>query len=270
MRASSAISRLLAPRHELSCSWFLWQRLTARLRERGRNESRESGAFLLGVQEPGRPARIVDFILYDDLDPHSLDTGIIRFDGRHFGKLWSICRARRLAVAQMIKHPLHVLDRRLVARHRADAHQPGPKAVGGERQKRKQVADFIAFKEASKMENGYAARLKRPGDLVYPGIRPAQDGLVPQRDAVFFELPDAGRDTGGLVVRRIETANLRDVAAFIAAGFELERGEIGRHSHAFCECAVGINDVLRGSIVDFERFRDCAWEVSREGRHVGG
>ena len=29
------IARLLAPRHEISFSWFLWQRLCARLRERG-------------------------------------------------------------------------------------------------------------------------------------------------------------------------------------------------------------------------------------------
>ena len=60
------IARLWAPRHEISCSWFLWQRLCARLRERGRNATRESGAFLLGYRADGR-ARITDFILYDDL-----------------------------------------------------------------------------------------------------------------------------------------------------------------------------------------------------------
>lgn len=103
---AATISRLLAPRHELSCSWFLWQRLTKRLRERGRGENRESGAFLLGLHDPGAPARIVDFILYDDLDPHSLDTGIIRFDGKHFGKLWSICRKRGFTVvADVHVHP---------------------------------------------------------------------------------------------------------------------------------------------------------------------
>ena len=100
------IRRLLAPRHELSCSWFLWQGLVARLRERGRSESRESGAFLLGRCEADGSARIVDFILYDDLDAHCLDTGIVRFDGRHFGKLWSICRARGLTVvADIHVHP---------------------------------------------------------------------------------------------------------------------------------------------------------------------
>lgn len=99
------IRRLFAPRHELSCSWFLWQNLTAKLRERGRACSRESGAFLLGHRQDG-PARIVDFILYDDLDPHALDTGIVRFDGRHFGALWDICKRRGLSVvADVHVHP---------------------------------------------------------------------------------------------------------------------------------------------------------------------
>jgi hypothetical protein len=103
---AAIINRLFAPRHELSCSWLLWHRLTERLRERGRNERRESGAFLLGVQMPGGPARIVDFVLYDDLDPHSLDTGIIRFDGKYFGALWAICRQRKLTVvADVHVHP---------------------------------------------------------------------------------------------------------------------------------------------------------------------
>ena len=103
---AGTINRLLARQHELSCSWLLWRRLTARLRQRGRNESRESGAFLLGYQEHPGPVRIVDFVLYDDLDPHSLDTGIIRFDGRHFGKLWAMCRERRLTVvADVHVHP---------------------------------------------------------------------------------------------------------------------------------------------------------------------
>ena len=65
--------RLFAPRHELWCSWFLWRHLKAKLRERGRHCCRESGAFLLGHREGGT-ARIVDFVLYDDLDPHALDS----------------------------------------------------------------------------------------------------------------------------------------------------------------------------------------------------
>jgi proteasome lid subunit RPN8/RPN11 len=99
------ICRLCAPRHELSCSWWLWRRLLTGLRRRSRNATRESGAFLLGHRTNGR-ARIVDFVLYDDLDPHSLDTGIVRFDGRHFGALWDLCKRRNLTVvADVHTHP---------------------------------------------------------------------------------------------------------------------------------------------------------------------
>ena len=93
------IARLCAPQHEISCSWFLWQRLCARLRERGRNATRESGAFLLGYRTNGR-ARVTDFILYDDLDPRTLDTGIVHFDGRYFGALWDICKQRSISNGQ--------------------------------------------------------------------------------------------------------------------------------------------------------------------------
>ena len=99
------ISRWLAPKHELSCSWRVWRRLLNGLRERGLDSTRESGAFLLGRRVKGR-ARIVDFILYDDLDPRCLDSGIIRFDGRHFGKLWEICKQLGLSVvADVHVHP---------------------------------------------------------------------------------------------------------------------------------------------------------------------
>ena len=54
----------------------------------------------------GERARIVDFVLYDDLDPYSLDSGIIRFDGRYFGDLWALCKARSLTVvADIHVHP---------------------------------------------------------------------------------------------------------------------------------------------------------------------
>ena len=102
---AAIMSRLLAPRHELSCSWRLWRRLLAGLRERGCTGRRESGAFLLGCRANGR-TRIVDFVLYDDLDPRSLDTGIIRFDGRHFGTLWDLCKQHGLTVvADVHTHP---------------------------------------------------------------------------------------------------------------------------------------------------------------------
>lgn len=70
-----------------------------------RNASRESGAFLLGYRVAGR-ARITNFILYDDLDPRALDSGIVHFDGRYFGGLWDICRQRSLSVvADVHVHP---------------------------------------------------------------------------------------------------------------------------------------------------------------------
>lgn len=101
----ATIRRLFATRHELFCSWLLWRRLRAKLRERGRDCSQESGAFLLGRREGDR-ARIVDFVLYDDLDPHALDSGIVRFDGRYFSDLWAICKARGLSVvADVHVHP---------------------------------------------------------------------------------------------------------------------------------------------------------------------
>jgi proteasome lid subunit RPN8/RPN11 len=102
---AETMCRLWAPQHELSCSWWLWWRLLAGLRQRSRNATRESGAFLLGHRNDGR-ARIIDFVLYDDLDPHSLDTGIVRFDGRHFGTLWDLCKRRGVTVvADVHTHP---------------------------------------------------------------------------------------------------------------------------------------------------------------------
>ncbi len=97
--------RLLSPQHELSSSLALWRRLVVRLRERGHGHH-ESGAFLLGTQAEDGRRHIVDFILYDDLDPHALDTGIVRLDGRYFGALWDICRERHLTVvADVHTHP---------------------------------------------------------------------------------------------------------------------------------------------------------------------
>lgn len=97
--------RLFAPQHELSCSRHLWERLLAELRERGHNGERESGAFLLGHRQDRR-ARITEFVLYDDLDPKCLDTGIVCFDGRYFGALWDMCKQRGvMVVADVHTHP---------------------------------------------------------------------------------------------------------------------------------------------------------------------
>src|ERR1700721_3153490 len=97
--------KVLLPHHELSCSWFLWGRLLHALRERGVSGTRESGAFLLGTRDSGR-SRITDFVLYDDLDPHCLDTGIVRFDGRYYGELWAyVERTQRSVIADVHVHP---------------------------------------------------------------------------------------------------------------------------------------------------------------------
>lgn len=94
---AQTICRLLAPGHSVSCSWFLWRRLLSSLVNRSECYSRESGAFLLGFRHGGK-VRIVDFVLYDDLDPRCLNTGIVRFDGRYFSALWAMCKERGLSV----------------------------------------------------------------------------------------------------------------------------------------------------------------------------
>lgn len=107
MRFSIAaiIRRLRAPRHKLSVARGVWFRLRQDLRERGLNGSRESGAFLLGEQW-GDTRRISDYVLYDDLDPHCLDSGIVRFNGSYFGSLWAECERRGLeVVADVHVHP---------------------------------------------------------------------------------------------------------------------------------------------------------------------
>jgi hypothetical protein len=99
------INRLLAPQHEVSCPAPLWSRLTANLQARGHGYH-ESGAFLLGTVASDGRRRIQDYLLYDDLDPHALDTGIVRLDGRYFGRLWDICKAKKMTVvADVHTHP---------------------------------------------------------------------------------------------------------------------------------------------------------------------
>jgi hypothetical protein len=54
----------------------IWEEMIIELKLRGGGK-RESGAFLLG---PVGGKAITEYICYDDLDPHSLDTGIIEFE----------------------------------------------------------------------------------------------------------------------------------------------------------------------------------------------
>lgn len=98
------IRALAAPRHRLSCRAEIWESGIKELH--GRTESRhESGAFLLGREWRGR-REVVRFEYYDDLDPHSLDSGIVIFDGAGYGPLWQMCRDEELmVVADVHVHP---------------------------------------------------------------------------------------------------------------------------------------------------------------------
>ncbi len=90
------------PAPELKVSWMLWLRLLSELKRRGRGR-RESGAFLLGKIGS---RKVSEFICYDDLDPHALDTGIIDFDGAGYGPLWEKCQQKKLQVlADVHTHP---------------------------------------------------------------------------------------------------------------------------------------------------------------------
>lgn len=98
------IREFVAPEHRLSCSSRLWSEGLKELRRRteGRHES---GAFLLGKCDENRRS-ISRFVYYDDLDPHSLDTGIVVFDGAGYGPLWQLCRETGLTVvADVHTHP---------------------------------------------------------------------------------------------------------------------------------------------------------------------
>jgi len=57
----------------------------------------EAGVFLLGEQH-GKSRVVYDTIYYDELDPHTYDTGICILRAASFARLWAICRERRLMV----------------------------------------------------------------------------------------------------------------------------------------------------------------------------
>lgn len=83
---------------------LLWRRLMLALRVKG-GGVRESGAFLLG-QRVGALTRVRSFVLYDELDPHAFESGIIRFASGGYSELWKVCRERNLrAVADVHAHP---------------------------------------------------------------------------------------------------------------------------------------------------------------------
>jgi hypothetical protein len=69
---------------------WLWVRLVRSMWRRG-GKRRESGAFLLGTRATAGRDRVRAFALYDDLDPHALDTGVVVFAPSGFGALWALC-----------------------------------------------------------------------------------------------------------------------------------------------------------------------------------
>jgi hypothetical protein len=73
------------------------------LAERGEGR-RESGAFLL-ARSGWRGDRVIDWILFDDLDPDSLN-GSVSIRGEAFSRLWATCRERGVKViADVHTHP---------------------------------------------------------------------------------------------------------------------------------------------------------------------
>lgn len=92
---------------KLEISQFNWLRLQRMLKRMGRG-TRESGAFLLAASGS---MRVKKFVAYDDLDPHCLDTGIIRFDGKGYVLLWDLCGKTGLRViADVHTHPTDWTD----------------------------------------------------------------------------------------------------------------------------------------------------------------
>lgn len=96
---------LLGPKPRITCNEAVWAAGVSELERRTLNGRRESGAFLLG-RDMGKHKRIIEFVFYDDIDPHALDTGIVHFAGNKLPKLWEHCRKRGYGVvADVHVHP---------------------------------------------------------------------------------------------------------------------------------------------------------------------
>jgi hypothetical protein len=92
-------------RPQITCDPAVWAAGVAELERRTLNATRESGAFLLGHDLSGRK-RILEFVFYDDIDPHALDTGIVKFAGNKLPILWEHCRRQGYGVvADVHVHP---------------------------------------------------------------------------------------------------------------------------------------------------------------------
>lgn len=89
-------------RNPIDISYYMWFRILRSLRIRGEGV-RESGAFLLSDSDR---RKISDYLLYDDIDPHALDSGIVDFNPALLGKVWEYCEKHSLkVVADIHTHP---------------------------------------------------------------------------------------------------------------------------------------------------------------------
>lgn len=96
---------LLGRKPRISCDPAVWAAGVRELERRTLNGTRESGAFLLGLDKNGHK-RILEFVFYDDIDPCALDSGIVYFHGNKLSKLWEHCRSRGYGViADVHVHP---------------------------------------------------------------------------------------------------------------------------------------------------------------------
>jgi proteasome lid subunit RPN8/RPN11 len=83
---------------------LLWARMIFDLRRRGARK-RESGAFLLG-RKRATSGRVTEYLCYDDLDPHALESGGIAFHAVGYASLWKYCRENGLEIlADVHTHP---------------------------------------------------------------------------------------------------------------------------------------------------------------------
>ncbi len=97
---------LTGPPPRLRCARSIWQAGTTELAVRTRGETQESGAYLLGTTGRDGSHRILEFVFYDDIDPHALDAGIVTIRQTALPKLWALCRERGYGVvADVHVHP---------------------------------------------------------------------------------------------------------------------------------------------------------------------
>lgn len=93
-------------RPRLRCDRGLWAAGTSELARRTRGRTQESGAYLLGETLTDGSHRILEFVYYDDIDPHALDTGEVTIRQTALPRLWAHCRKRGMGVvADIHVHP---------------------------------------------------------------------------------------------------------------------------------------------------------------------